>query len=81
MAQEQMFREHLGAIIVNTVSNGHKAVQAVESEGYDLILLDLNMPVMGGLEAASKIRELKPVLPLLAVTASSITPELEQECK
>jgi two-component system, sensor histidine kinase and response regulator len=42
---------------VTVVANGREAVDAVERETFDLVLMDLQMPVMGGLEAVAMIRE------------------------
>jgi CheY-like chemotaxis protein len=56
---------------VVTAVNGREAIQAVMSERPDLILMDLNMPLMDGLAATEQIRtheELRDV-PILAVTA------------
>jgi len=41
---------------VTVVSNGREALDAVAREQFDLVLMDLQMPVMGGLEAAAAIR-------------------------
>ena len=57
-----------------TVENGQDAVEAVRAGTFDGALLDLEMPVMGGLEAATAIRELDGAaghLPLLALSAHS----------
>ncbi len=44
----------------DAVANGAEAIQALERQSYDLILMDIKMPVMGGIEAARMIRERWP---------------------
>ncbi len=39
------------------VTNGHEAVQAYEKDSFGIVLMDLDMPVMGGLEATRVIRQ------------------------
>ena len=53
-------------------ANGQEAVESARCECLDLILMDLNMPVMEGLEATVRIREcqeLRQSAPVLAFTA------------
>ncbi|HEY0244738.1 MAG TPA: ATP-binding protein [Mucilaginibacter sp.] len=61
-------------IIPDVAVNGSEAVNAVIKNKYDVILMDINMPVMDGFEAAKQIRELKDnpnsAIPIIAVTAS-----------
>lgn len=50
--------------------NGSRAVEICkDSDHIDLVLMDIKMPVMDGMEAMKKIKELKPDLPVIALTA------------
>lgn len=51
--------------------NGQQAVDIVRSGGVDLVLMDMRMPVMGGLEAVCKIREFNLDIPIIALTANA----------
>ncbi|WP_236252792.1 ATP-binding protein [Echinicola sp. 20G] len=52
------------------VCNGAEALRAVDLKSYDIILMDLQMPVMDGYEAARLIKE-KTSIPIIALTAAS----------
>jgi CheY-like chemotaxis protein len=58
------------------VTNGQEAVEAVERERFDVVLMDIQMPVMGGFEATRLIRELQAGsgrrTPVIAVTAHAM---------
>jgi two-component system sensor histidine kinase/response regulator len=60
---------------VDTANDGELAVAAVTQGGYQLVLMDLQMPVMDGYTAARIIRELWPDLPILALTAHAMSEE------
>jgi CheY-like chemotaxis protein len=57
--------------------NGRESLEAVIEGDYDLLLTDLDMPEMGGIESALAIREAGIGLPIIAITASS--PEITRE--
>jgi two-component system, sensor histidine kinase and response regulator len=64
---------------VKIVSNGAEAVNAVREYPYDLILMDLQMPEMDGIEATIYIREvLKSNIPIIALSASNSEEETEK---
>ncbi len=52
--------------------NGLEALNAFKSNKYDLILMDINMPVMNGNEATKEIKKLDSDIPIVALTASNI---------
>ena len=51
--------------------NGQEACDMVDKGGIDLVLMDVKMPVMDGLEATAKIKEKYPELPVVALTANA----------
>lgn len=55
---------------VDTVNNGHDAVEQVQEVVYDLVFLDENMPGIDGLETLKQIKEIRSSLPVVMVTKS-----------
>ena len=51
--------------------NGQEAVELVEKNNYDIILMDIKMPIMDGMEATRQIKEKHPDLPIIALTANA----------
>lgn len=56
---------------VEVADNGAIAVDMVQKGNYDLVLMDLQMPVMDGYTATTKIREFNKTVPIMALTASA----------
>ena len=54
---------------VAEAADGPEAIRAVEQEPFDLILLDIRMTTMDGIEALSEIRKISPYAPVLMMTA------------
>jgi len=54
---------------VKEADDGHSAIEAVEEQFYDLILMDIRMTRMGGIEALKQIKKLSPDTPVIIMTA------------
>ena len=75
----------IGCSNISLAYNGSEAVKAVSSEKFDIVLMDLQMPVMDGIEASRKIfaepkncfEGISP--PIIAITAD-VTEEIEARC-
>jgi CheY-like chemotaxis protein len=57
-------------IVIDLAENGKIALDKVLSNQYDVILMDLQMPIMDGLTASREIRKLGSNIPIIALTAS-----------
>ena len=67
----------------DTASNGEEALAALAKKTYDLVLMDVQMPVMDGLEATRRIRSpsslvLNPSVPIVAMTAYALQGDRER---
>lgn len=79
LVAQNMFKYH--NCIVDEAINGLEALEKLKLNTYDIILMDIQMPEMGGLEATEKIRtQLKIQTPIIALTANAFKSEVEK-CK
>jgi CheY-like chemotaxis protein len=69
-------------VTVEMVNNGHKAVQKLKENHYDIILMDTHMPEMNGYQAARKIRiefeEPKRSVPIISLSAATFEHEQQE---
>jgi CheY-like chemotaxis protein len=60
---------HVAGAEVTIASDGRQAVELGSESAFDLILMDIEMPVMGGCEATRTLRDMGVITPILALTA------------
>lgn len=75
----------LNDIKVDEAENGFEALQQIENNDYDVVLMDLNMPYMDGIETTKKIREnftnKKSQVPILLLHSSAEDDYILKQCK
>ena len=70
------------ALVPEVAANGDEVLRALEESAYDLILMDIQMPRMDGLQATAAIRQREKVagghIPILAMTAHALNSDREK---
>jgi CheY-like chemotaxis protein len=76
----KLLQKHGHSVVV--ANNGQEVLASLGNQGFDLILMDVHMPVMGGFEATALIREREKTtgehIPIIALTASAMKGDLEK---
>jgi PAS domain S-box-containing protein len=86
LVEDNVFNRMLASVFLSNAelevveaNNGETAVELVRAQPFDLILMDVQMPIMNGYEATLLIRqELGPTVPIIALTANAIQGEREK---
>ncbi len=78
----ELLKKYFSNVDMELAENGQIALEKIRQNNYDLILMDVKMPVMDGFEATRAIRKMddleKRNVPVIAVTANAIPEQLEQ---
>ncbi|MFQ5446608.1 MAG: response regulator [Saprospiraceae bacterium] len=77
IATKKILTSWSGYVSVDIAENGSVALEKFAAQNYDLVLMDIQMPVMDGLEAAGKIRKISHV-PIIALTANASIKEQDK---
>jgi signal transduction histidine kinase/CheY-like chemotaxis protein len=75
LTEQYMLKEGAEVAIAN---NGLEAIELVHNGKFDLILMDMQMPVMDGYTATTKLREMGYDIPIIALTAHAMKEDLEK---
>lgn len=88
LAEDNYANQRLGTAFVtllghdiDVVANGLEAVEAVRTGDYDVVLMDIQMPMMNGMDAAVAIRRLpdgRARIPIIALTAHAMKEDREK---
>jgi len=71
-----LLEAHENWIVCDEASDGGEALSKFSDEKFDVVVLDFQMPVMDGLEAAQRITKRYPATPILMVTMHASSPQL-----
>lgn len=67
---------------ITSVKNGEQVLEKLKEESFDLILMDINMPVMDGIECTKRVRalsdETKKNIPIVAITGNARNYSMEE---
>ena len=78
LATKKVLTKWSSYVSVDIAENGLVGFEKFRAHNYDLILMDLQMPVMTGFESVEKIREYDTKIPIIALTANSSSQEAEK---
>ncbi|MEG9327979.1 response regulator [Salinimicrobium catena] len=65
-------------VIIDVADNGTIAVDKAQNKEFDLILMDIHMPGISGIEATREIRKFNPTIPIIALTAVTLDENLDE---
>lgn len=72
-----MYLRRMG-LEVEVAENGLQAVEKAQQKNYDLILMDMQMPIMNGMDATKSLRSMGYINPIVALTANAMKEDVEK---
>jgi len=66
------------SIVPTIVYDGEQAVDAFKTAEYDIVFLDVQMPIMGGYQASKQIRQINSEVPIIPISAAVLPTSLEE---
>ena len=79
MVVRRMLERKQGWQVCGDASNGAEAIEKVEQLDPDLVVMDLSMPIMTGLQAGPEIAKLHPQLPMLLISVQEVSRQLASQ--
>ncbi len=73
-----LLRDVVDFEIIGIASNGHKAIETIENDAIDLLVTDLNMPEMGGVALALRVKKQFPNIKILILTMNDSPPVIRE---
>ncbi len=84
MLLEELLKKNIKDLSITVAENGKIAIDKLQKDAFDIILMDVKMPVMNGFEATRLIRKMEDEklrnIPIIAVTANAVQDQLDK-CK
>ena len=77
----RLLEEHSDWLVCGEAGNGREAIEQVGQLHPDVVILDLAMPLMNGLQAAQQIFATNPLVPMLLLTVQEVSTELAREAR
>lgn len=71
-----MYLKKIGADVV-VVNNGKEAIEQAAENNFDLVLMDMQMPIMNGIDATIRLREMNYTTPIVALTANAMKEDVD----